>query len=662
MTRTISVPQVLYRTGTSENAPDGVIRLSISSDVPYKRYDYWNDEEYWEVLDHSPGGMDMGRLKEGTALLFNHQRNIQLGTINNPTLEKGRCYVDAKVSRAPDVESYRVRIEENILKDTSVGYEIVGDGVCTGEKDGLPVFRFRWAPHEASLVTIPADTGVGVGRERGKQPEETPRVISIQERELDNSDNKSQTNVPAQPPAQPSMKINHTVRNHFREADTGGATGGGDKPTIDVSAVRNEALTTERKRVRDIQDLSAHFRDNGLGGRKIDTAELATKCINDGKSCQEFQDAVVRGNFAEPKPVVEFTPELGMSEREKKEFSLVRAMRCLAGSRPLDGIEKEASVAQSKLLGKEVDGIGFFIPEDIMRGTAVRNFNRTNNEHIRALFAGTFSGAGGLIADDLSAFSLIELLRNQMLVTKMGARNLSGLKGNVPIPRQTGGATASWLAEDSTISATQQVVGQLNLTPHKLAAATAYTQQLLAQSSIDVENFVRQDLMAVIALERDRAALNGSGVSGQPLGILNTSNLSTNVTLASAESLTYAKAIAFETNVSLNNANAGRLGYMTSIGAKANAKQLAEIASTNSNPVWKGDVVNGYPAFATNQVPTANGVIFGNWDDLILASWGETSVIVDPFSLSLQGQVRIVFQMMCDNGLRHTQSFAKGVL
>jgi hypothetical protein len=164
--------------------------------------------------------------------------------------------------------------------------------------------------------------------------------------------------------------------------------------------------------------------------------------------------------------------------------------------------------------------------------------------------------------------------------------------------------------------------------------------------------------MTVLAIEKDRAALKGSGVSGEPLGIYGTANKSTSVTLAGANSMTYANAVQFETNVALNNADMGSLGYLTSVQTKANAKLIAEISSTNSNPVWKGDMVNGYTARATNQLTTLPSVIFGNWSDLIIGDWASNEVIVDPYSLSMQGQVRIVMQQLTDVAIRHAKSFS----
>jgi HK97 family phage major capsid protein len=299
----------------------------------------------------------------------------------------------------------------------------------------------------------------------------------------------------------------------------------------------------------------------------------------------------------------------------------------------------------------------------VWNGRAGNDFNSERNDQIRALFAGTYSAAGALVGTELMAGALIDLLRNQMFVAQMGARFLSGLTSNVSIPRQTGGATASWLAEDATGTATNQAVGQLNLTPHRLFASTSYTEQLVNQASVDVENFVRQDLMTIIAIERDRAALNGSGVSGEPVGIINLgpSNLSTQVTLSAAQSMTYANAVQFETNLAVANADRGKLGYMTTPTVRGRAKLVAEISSTNSVPVWKNNEVNGYPARATNQVPTATSVIFGNWDDLILAEWANSSIFVDPYSLSMAGQIRVINRLYCDNGVRHGKSFAISV-
>jgi HK97 family phage major capsid protein len=182
---------------------------------------------------------------------------------------------------------------------------------------------------------------------------------------------------------------------------------------------------------------------------------------------------------------------------------------------------------------------------------------------------------------------------------------------------------------------------------------------MLAQASVDVEAFIRNDLMAILALAKDKAVIVGTGVSGEPLGICNSSNLSTSVTLANAGTMTYAEAVRFQTNVDTSNALMGNLGYLTTKTVKGGTKVTAKFSSTGT-PVWEGDSVDGYRALASNQLTgVAATVLFGTWADVIVADWAGNEVIVDPYSLSLTGFVRVVMQQLCDNAIRHPKSFAQ---
>jgi HK97 family phage major capsid protein len=178
----------------------------------------------------------------------------------------------------------------------------------------------------------------------------------------------------------------------------------------------------------------------------------------------------------------------------------------------------------------------------------------------------------------------------------------------------------------------------------------------LAQASLSVEAFVREDLTAILALEKDRVAINGGGTAGEPLGILQTSSLSTLVTFATAAAPLFTEMIKMETNLAASNADRGRLGYLCTPAVRGHLKGWPKFASTGT-PVWENDMVNSYPAKSTNQVPTAKSVLFGRWDDLIIADWDGLDVVVDPFSLSLNGQISVVIQTLTDVGLRHTKSF-----
>lgn len=637
-TKTIKVPEHLTRAAQVTITGEGEARafsMSISSTEPYKRYDWWNDEEYYEVLNHKD--LDETRLKKGLPILFNHNRDQHLGRATEYTNDGKKITVSGIIwSESELAKTKKADALSGALPDTSVGYRLLDEGTCIGAKDGIPIYEFRFEPYEGSLVTVPADVTVGVGRDMPK--EELIKLRSLPSREIAIQLQKGIDVTP----------VNGNKRNMEPEV-------------IEVSPAQEKGiLAKERKRQSEITALCGHFKEKGLGGTPIDASECAQTCISEGKSLAEFQDLVVRGAF-KPVQAVVSSPLVARDEKEMttilSKYSVVRAMRCLARRNGvLDGFEKEMSDEAEKIAkrsGAEMaEGAGFFIPHDVMRAP------RLDGTNGRALVTNVFSAAGALVGSEVLGGSMIELLRNKMFTAAMGARTLGGLTSNIQIPAQTGGATATWLSEAATISESLQAVGQVGLTPHRLAALTAFTTQLIAQSSVDVESFVREDLMRVLAIARDLAAIAGTGNNGQPLGILSTSGLSTSVTFAGAQTMLYADALAFENNVALNNADLGSLGYMVTPTVRKNAKATAEISAANSNPIWKNDMVNGYAAKATNQVPTATSVIFGNWADLILAEWAANQVIVDPYSLAQLSQVRIVMHQLCDNALRHAKSFS----
>lgn len=380
---------------------------------------------------------------------------------------------------------------------------------------------------------------------------------------------------------------------------------------------------------------------------KHNAMDLAQKFIGEGKGKAEFVEAVLKDKF-NAKPIDAHNHQLGMSEKEKKRYSLLNAIRgswlMREEGKPFDGLEREASDAVAKLIGRTPSG--FFIPEDIMTYDP------------KAVMQGGDATKGGFtIGTEVLGGEMIDLLRNKTLVSKLGARSLSGLVGNIAIPRVTGGATAYWLAETGAVTPADQAFGQLGLVPHRLVGDTAYTKELLMQSSISIESFIRDDLMRVLAIALDLAAINGSGAAGQPVGILNTSGIGA-VTFGAAA--TWAKIIAFETAVADANADYGSLAYIATPTVRGKWKSALKVAAV-AGFLWdKGDgefgEVNGYKAGATKQVP-GDKVLFGNFADLLLAAWAGVDVVVDPYSLKKSGQIEITITQWADVGVRHAGSF-----
>jgi len=152
----------------SIRAVDGKERtflLSFSSEEPYTR---WFGTE---ILDHSDGAVDLQRLNSIGVLLFNHNRDKVIGKIERAWIEGGRGKAEVFFDSDEDSEKIFKKVQSGTLKGVSVGYivdsweEVMpqkqsADGKYTGP---CQIAR-KWAPYEISIVSVPADPTVGVGR------------------------------------------------------------------------------------------------------------------------------------------------------------------------------------------------------------------------------------------------------------------------------------------------------------------------------------------------------------------------------------------------------------------------------------------------------------------------------------------------------------------
>jgi len=404
-----------------------------------------------------------------------------------------------------------------------------------------------------------------------------------------------------------------------------------ENPKVEVTRDFDGEMAVERKRISEINALQRQFPQQ----LEADTIERA---INDPKMTvadlqRQVLDEMSKGNVSR-----EADQLVGMNDKEVEQYSIVRALRLKSEGKELDGIEKEASDAVSRALGKTPGG--FFVPADAW----VR----------RDLTAGTATAGGNTVATNLLSGSFIDILRNRAKVLQLGATTLTGLTGDVAIPRQTTAGTAAQAAENGALSETNQAFNQLTLTPTRVGAFTEISKQLLQQSSLDIEALVRDDLTQAIALKLDAMALNGSGSSNEPTGVINTSGVGA-VTFGGAA--TWADVVEFETDVASGNADVNDMAFLTTAAVRGAWKTI-EKASSTGQFLWGADnMPNGYRAEVSEQVPS-NKVCFGNWRDLVVAMFGGLDVVVDPYSLATTGLVRCTLSQFYDIGVRQAASFS----
>jgi len=577
---------------------DRSLEFPFSSELPVER---WFGSE---VLSHQPDAVNLARLNDGAPVLWNHDPGAVIGVVERAWLdgEKARGYARVRFSRNDLAQQIVSDIADGILRNVSVGYTIAD---AKPGADGQ-VIATQWEPMEVSIVSIPADPSVGIGRSMAPTPA---------------------TATPTPTPSPIPMEDN----------------------TPNLEEVRALAAAEERTRVATIHNLT---REHGV-------EPLAQDLIERGTSVSDAQ-ALVLGELAkrakqpatakapataQAQPIASGPVDLGLSDKQVREFSFIRAIRAQAF--PNDrkawedaSFEREVSEALQAKTGRSAQG--YLVPDQVLQ---------------RDLTIGTASAAGDLVATDFRAGSFIELLRNRMALDSLGVTMLTGLTGPVAIPRQTGAATAYWVAEKGTLTESNPTVDQVNMTAKTLGAYTEFSRRLLLQSSLDVEQMVRAELATVIALEIDRAALYGLGTTNQPQGLKNVTGINTEDFGAAAP--TYGEVVSMETKINADNADIGSMAYLTNSTTFGGFKTTEKASGTAQFLLEPGGTVNGYPVIRSNQVASGD-VWLGVWNQLILGLWSGLDLTVDPFVNSTQGGVRVIALQDVDYAVRHPEAFCRG--
>lgn len=635
-----------------ENLGERSFYLSFSSEDPYER------SFGIEILDHGEDCVDLSWLRSGRApLLLDHDHKKQIGIIESAEITsdlRGRAKV--RFGRSVLAQSVYQDVIDGIRGNISVGYKYKRSDLVLSEKgeEGKPdTYRVsKWEPLEVSLVSIPADQTVGIGRSDNARKSKKPKKSSKKpEQEISNNETNIIYKVRSDmEPNKTEAKITEASAMQASEMRTSAMQ------TLPMQALSNIDAGFNPEQIR--QDETTRISEILALGDKHNMQERAMEFIKTGRTIDNFRRQILDtlSTSSAINTARQENPIIGMNHKEIGSFSIIKAIRAvISGNWRGAELEKEASETVSKQVGREP--ASFFVPLDIMaeqRSMQIRNLEKITNV------------AGGyLVGTDYMSGSFIELLRSKMLVKQMGAKVMSGLHGDVAIPKQTGGATTYWVSEGGAPDHSQQSFGQVTLSPRSIAAFTDFTRKLVLQSSPDIETLIRNDLATVIALEIDRVAISGSGNGAEPLGILNTDGIgevAINADPAHADAISWGKIVDLESNIAAQNADIGTLGYLCNANMRGLLKQK-EKANDTAQFIWENSgeqgfgMLNGYRVGTSNQVP-ANSLLFGNFGDLIIGQWGVMDVLVDPYTLGTSGGIRIRVMQDVDLAVRHAESFA----
>ena len=576
-----------------------------------------------EVLSHDRSAVDLSRLQDGAPLLFNHDPNRPIGVVERAWVdsEKKRGMVSVKFSRNSFAQEIMTDVLDGVMRNVSVGYAI-----NSLEERGSNFVATSWQPYEVSITPCAADPTIGIGRTL-------------------ETDGAAPAAKPTPDPSPATME------------DT----------NLNIEAVRAEAAATaaqaERTRIATINALTERH------GMK----DLGTTLIENGRSIDDARAAVLEKLSAKP---IETVAPIEMAAQERAGYSITAGIRAMLTG---DWSSRDAGLVRD--LSREVEKSGvskttersFFVPFSALSKRATY------------VTSGATTG-GNLVATDLMDQDFIEFLRNNGVMLQLGVRTMPGLVGNVAIPRRSGVASTYYLSSQTTaITQSESTFDQVTLAPKNLAALSKYSRQTLLQGTPGIEELVRRDLTDGINLAIDLGIMNGSGSSGQPTGIMQTSGIGSVAMGTNGGAVTLEKVVDLEAAVmTVNGAvNAGNVAYLTNYKVLAALKKLRSGGSTTGDgpflfntdgaSLGRGPTpgtLNGYPLAPTNQVPSnltkgsssgvCSALLMGDFSQAIVGFWGNGLEITvgedqDDFSKALTSVRGIVTY---DVAVRDPKSFA----
>ena len=651
VTRLAELPcdRTVSMTREAVNVEARTVELSFASEEPYQRW--WGTE----ILSLDRSAVRMARLSGGQhPLLVDHRTGDQVGVVERAWIgDDRRARAIVRFGRSARAEEIFQDVLDGIRSLVSVGYRIhEARLVKTNDQGDDEYLVTDWEPYEVSIVAIPADPTVGVGRGMSR----------TDIRSLFTSSGRS------------------NQQQQSKELPPMGDTTDTKSVEPDLKKSSAEGAAAERQRIRDI----------GVLGKKFGRAQAdIDKAIDDGVSYDAFREAVFSGLEQTGALRLADAGEIGLSKKERQQFRMTNLIAATiwpedAAVRKMAAFEIEASrAAADKRLDVRTERQGAFcVPVDVLTGPLdmrmadaelatsmlMQRMRASGMVGQRDLVVGTASAGGNLVATELLGSSFIDLLVNRLSVMSMGATMLTGLQGNIAIPRATGGSTGYWLGENAAATESQQSFDQVAMSPKTAGAMVDYGRRLLMQSSIAVEAFVRMDIARTLSLMIDMGALAGTGASNQPRGLLNTVGIGSVVGGANGAAPTWDHIVDLESAVFTANADGGSLGYLTNAKVRGKLKRTQMFTGTNGTPVWQGGELNGTRAVVSNQVPSnltkgtsagiCSAIAYGNWSDMLIALWGGLDIMVDPYTGSSAGTRRVVALQDVDVSVRYPQSFS----
>lgn len=660
-----------------EEKETGLLEFSISSDEPYERW--WGTE----ILSHKDDAVNLIRLNNSANILFNHHRDKYIAVCLKGWVEDGKTRVLTKwnLENADYTLPRQIYddIAAEILKNSSVGYEInelTFKDVDTNKEIAVAT---KWIPFEGSIVTIPADYTVGVGRSYYDMGGAEAK------KSAENHPGHQNQNLPPLSQQQDSRleELINVRENSGSSLSEEKGMSGEAGTTLEVT--REKDLSQERERSQQIFAV----------GHQYNCPDLAQKALTEGWSVAELRSQILDLGQKQ-KPVARTTDPIGMSQKEQQRYNFQKAINVALDKRGFvkssfekdihDELVKRAKKANPNYQESENVLIPAYdlgvskrsVAEGWYQLSKAGMRSYLNQIQQRDLLVGDPSSGGNLVETELLSERFIDIFRNKSILRRMGMQVLTGLVGSIDIPKQIAGATDGssvyWVAEDTDVGKIDAKFGLVKFRPKNVGSYMYATRSMLLHSSIGIDNFIRRELAIALALGMDAAGLTGTGTNDQPLGIFNTPGVNPIIFGANGGVADWAKLVQFETKIAVANADESTMGWVLNPKSRGELKSRPKFNATGNETLWQmangmtnQGYIAGYRAGVSNQVPSnlskgtgtgLSAIALGDWSKFLCAEWGTYELAADPYDRFLAGGVRVRILHTCDMQALQEKAFS----
>ena len=327
----------------------------------------------------------------------------------------------------------------------------------------------------------------------------------------------------------------------------------------------------------------------------------------------------------------DYKENISNRNKMKKQFSLLKAINDIANNRSLDAVSQaviNAGADEMRSAGQSFSG-QIQLPVESRAAVTVTD---EHDDVIEVQFA-----------------DLLTPLRAKNVLVAAGAKYMSGLIGDVQVPIM-GAGNVTWEGEVASAKEAGYTFTSKKLQPKRLTAYVDISKQFLVQDSIGAEQAIRADIVAAINSKLESTILGSAqGSTTTPAGIFYGQT---------PKKITTFKDIC-DLEASIEDANViGECKYVMSNKAKAALRNMPK-SSKSTQLVMENGEVDGTPVLNTSNVEAQN-IAYGDWNNLAIGQWGSIDLVVDPYTLAKDGQVRIVINAFFDAVTLRPEAFAFG--